>query len=216
MNKIIFISDFSTASYPVMVEAMQSYIASRKPEEADTLWLGEHELCYTQGIRSHQELPNQPSTIPVYPSNRGGQMTHHGPGQLILYPLLNLKRLNLNHSEYVYELEAMLITFLSKYNIQSKRRPNAPGIYTLEGQKIASLGLRIKHNISYHGVAINIAMDLAPFRAITPCGLSDITMANMADLALVPAMPIIKQEFISHFAQHFGYNKAENREFNYL
>ena len=215
MNKIIFTRHFGCQNYSKVIKIMQNHIASRQYDDHDQLLIGEHPSCYTQGIRSHHEQPHMPTPFPVYASNRGGLITYHGPGQIILYPLLNIKRLGLSHKDYVHELESMLIDFLNRYEIISQRRANAPGIYTQSGEKIASLGLRIRNHISYHGVALNVRMDLSPFSAITPCGLTDIRMIDMQHFNPNINIEAVQREIISIFGQHFGYNTMTHKEFDY-
>lgn len=212
-KKIIHLSDFEISPYEVIYQKMQAHIHEREEGASDQLWLGEHLPCYTMGIRSHHQYQNETSAIPFIKSNRGGLTTYHGPGQLILYPLLDLKRLGLNHQDYVHELESLTLALLESHDISCQRRPDAPGIYTAKGEKIASLGLRIKKNISYHGLALNVAMDLKPFHAITPCGLSQIKMIDMHHYQKAITLNQIKHEIISQFCQHFGYTNIIHKEF---
>ncbi|NOT65744.1 MAG: lipoyl(octanoyl) transferase LipB [Methylotenera sp.] len=149
--------------------AMQQFTAARTAETADELWLTEHYPVYTLGLnRKNVRLPSH-SNIPVVLTDRGGKITYHGAGQLIIYVLFDLKRHNLNVRKLVSLLENAVIALLAKYGVNAAAKADAPGVYVNE-EKIAALGLRIKNNYCYHGLSLNINMDLTPFEAIDPCG----------------------------------------------
>lgn len=161
--------------------AMQQFTATRSAETADELWLTEHPPVYTLGLnRKNVRLPNNPD-IPLVLTDRGGKITYHGPGQLIIYALLDLKRHNLNVRKLVSMLEGAVIALLARYQIIATAKFDAPGVY-VNDEKIASLGLRIKNNYCYHGLSLNINMDLKPFEAIDPCGYVGLRVTQTKDL----------------------------------
>lgn len=163
--------------------AMQQFNADRTPSTADEVWVTEHFPVYTLGLnRQGVRLPNA-SDIPLVMTDRGGKITYHGPGQLIIYPLLDLKRHGLSVRKLVSVLENSVIAWLAEYGVQAQAKSNAPGVYVQEA-KIAALGLRIKNNGSYHGLSVNVAMDLSPFHAIDPCGYAGLAVTQTQDLGL--------------------------------
>jgi lipoyl(octanoyl) transferase len=163
--------------------AMQQFNADRTPSKADEVWVTEHFPVYTLGLnRQGVRLPNA-SDIPLVMTDRGGKITYHGPGQLIIYPLLDLKRHELSVRKLVSVLENSVIAWLAEYGVQAQAKSNAPGVYVQEA-KIAALGLRIKNNGSYHGLSVNVAMDLSPFGAIDPCGYAGLAVTQTQDLGL--------------------------------
>ena len=160
---------------------MRDFTLQRGPDSDDQLWLVEHPPTYTlgqAGLRSHI---HDPGNIPVVQSDRGGQVTYHGPGQTILYTLIDLPRRGLGVKALVTTLEQAVIDVLAGYRISAHLRPGAPGVYVGDA-KIASLGLRVRRGRSYHGVAINVAMDLDPFQHINPCGYPGLKVTQVADL----------------------------------
>lgn len=163
--------------------AMQQFNADRTPSTADEVWVTEHFPVYTLGLnRQGVRLPNA-SDIPLVMTDRGGKITYHGPGQLIIYPLLDLKRHGLSVRKLVSVLENSVIAWLAEYGVQAQAKSNAPGVYVQEA-KIAALGLRIKNNGSYHGLSVNVAMDLSPFGAIDPCGYAGLAVTQTQDLGI--------------------------------
>lgn len=172
-------------SYGLAHEKMREFTDTRSVDTQDQLWLLEHPAVFTQGQAGKPEHILQPTSIPLVQSDRGGQVTYHGPGQLIVYPLVDLRRLALNVREFVTQLEQSVIQLLATYGVSANARSDAPGVY-VEGRKIASLGLRVRRGCSFHGVAININMDLQPFDYINPCGYRGMTMVQLADLTSQP------------------------------
>ena len=163
--------------------AMQQFNAARTPSTADEVWVTEHFPVYTLGLnRQGVRLPAS-SDIPLVLTDRGGKITYHGPGQLIIYPLLDLKRHDLSVRKLVSLLENSVIAWLAEYGVQAEAKASAPGVYVQEA-KIAALGLRIKNNGSYHGLSVNVAMDLSPFHAIDPCGYAGLAVTQTQDLGL--------------------------------
>lgn len=162
---------------------MQHYTAERTPDCPDQIWIVEHTPVYTLGLNGKREHLLGNTGIPIVDSDRGGQVTYHGPGQLVVYLLADLRRLNLGPRQMVSILENAAIATLSQYGISAAARPDAPGVY-VAGRKIASLGLRIKRGCCYHGISINNTMDLGPFRDINPCGYPGMQVTQLADLGV--------------------------------
>lgn len=169
-------------------QAMKDFTDQRTEETLDEIWLLEHEPVFTQGQNGKPEHVLNPGNIPIVQTDRGGQVTYHGPGQLMIYTLIDLKRKHLNVRELVNRLEQSIVDLLNEYGIKAAANPDAPGVY-VDGKKIASIGLRIRRGYSYHGVAFNIFMDLEPFQRINPCGFSSMQMTQFADLG-GPQTPI--------------------------
>lgn len=170
--------------YQAIWQAMQSFTRTRNSATPDELWVVEHHPVYTLGLNSKREhLLNVSADIPVIQSDRGGQVTYHGPGQLVVYTLLDINRLAINIRELVTLLEQAMIGTLAVYGISAVARADAPGVY-VDGKKIGSIGLRIKNHCSYHGLSLNNNMDLRPFDAINPCGYSGLKVTQLADLGV--------------------------------
>ncbi len=166
-------------------QAMRELTDTRDEATADQLWLVEHEPVFTQGQAGKPEHLLMPGDIPVVQTDRGGQVTYHGPGQVVLYPLIDVKRCRLGVRDLVSALENAVIAVLAEQGIEARARPDAPGVYVGEA-KIASLGLRIRRGASYHGVALNVDADLSPFARINPCGYAGMAMTRLADLVTEP------------------------------
>lgn len=170
-------------NYEVTWQAMQLFNLQRDAETPDEFWIVEHFPVYTLGLNGKREHLLNTATIPVINSDRGGQVTYHGPGQLVIYTLLDIKRLNLNVRQLVTALEHSVISVLIDYGIIAKSKVEAPGVYVNDA-KIASIGLRIKKNCSYHGLSINNDMDLKPFDNINTCGYSGLKVTQLSDLGV--------------------------------
>ena len=180
----IEVVNYGLQSYQTIWQDMQVYTLTRTVDTADQLWLVEHPPVYTLGLNGKSEhLLNNSQNIPLIHSDRGGQITYHGPGQLIIYTLFDLKRLGINIREMVTALEKSMISTLAYYNIQAIARPEAPGVYVNQ-KKIGSIGLRIKNQCCYHGLSLNNNMDLTPFSAINPCGYAGLQMTQLVDLGV--------------------------------
>ena len=170
-------------AYEPTWRAMQRYTDARDPAAADEIWALEHPPVFTQGMNGSPEHVLAAGDIPVVGIDRGGQVTYHGPGQLVVYPLIDLKRRGLGVRDLVTALEAALISFLAAHGISAAARRDAPGVY-VDGAKLASLGLRIRRGCSYHGLALNVAMDLEPFGRINPCGFAGLAVVDLATLGV--------------------------------
>lgn len=176
----IEIKKLGLQDYQTTWQAMQDFTAQRQADTADQIWILEHPPVFTQGLNGQSKHIQQPlGDIPLVQSDRGGQVTYHAPGQLIIYTLIDLKRRQLGVRAFVSLLEQACIAQLADMGISAQSRKDAPGIY-VEGQKIASLGLKIKRQCSYHGLALNVNMDLRPFQRITPCGLNGMQMTQVS------------------------------------
>jgi len=167
--------------YPPTWHEMQAFTDRRDANTPDELWLVEHPPVFTQGMNGRPEHLLDPGDIPVVAVDRGGQVTYHGPGQLVVYPLLDLRRRQLGIRDLVQRLEFAVIDLLAGYGIEALGRRDAPGVY-VEGRKIASLGLRVRRGCSYHGLSLNVDMDLSPFARINPCGFPGLEVTRCADL----------------------------------
>lgn len=164
-------------------QAMQAFTQQRSADTPDELWTVEHPPVYTLGLSGKREHLLNIGDIPVVHSDRGGQVTYHGPGQVVIYTLIDIKRLPINIRELVTLLENAMIAALADYGISAQARADAPGVY-VQGKKIGSIGLRIKNHCSYHGLSLNNAMDLRPFTLINPCGYAGLAMTQLADLGV--------------------------------
>ncbi len=187
----ILLKNLGLQPYLPVWHDMQNYTEQRNSKSADQIWLLQHEPVFTQGQAGKPEHIFNTGNIPVVQTDRGGQVTYHGPGQLIVYFMLDIKRRGLGVRQLVTAIESAVINCLADYGISSRARPDAPGVY-VEDAKIASLGLRIRRGCSYHGLAFNIAMNTDPFACINPCG-----MANLAITQLSQLVPDITIEQVS-------------------
>jgi len=167
-------------AYEPTWRAMQAFNAAREESTEDQLWLVEHPAVFTLGLAGRREHVLDPGAIPVIATDRGGQVTYHGPGQAIAYTLLDLRRLKIGARELVRRIEDAVIETLASYGLEGRRRAGMPGVYVRDA-KIAAIGLRIARGASYHGVALNSDMDLAPFARIDPCGYPGLASTRLAD-----------------------------------
>lgn len=167
-------------------EAMRAFTDRRGPETADELWLLEHPPVYTQGLAGKPEHVLDAGDIPVIQTDRGGQITYHGPGQLVAYPLLDLDRLGLGIRTLVATLETVTLDLLAELGISGHRKDGAPGVF-VDGAKIASIGMKVRRGCTFHGLAFNISLDLSPFARINPCGFAGQPMTRLIDLVENPA-----------------------------
>ncbi|MGR2766540.1 lipoyl(octanoyl) transferase LipB [Photobacterium ganghwense] len=198
-NKII-IRNLGRQNYEPIWKEMHQFTDERTPDTTDEVWLVEHNPVFTQGQAGKTEHLLNTGDIPVVQSDRGGQVTYHGPGQLVAYILIDLRRRKLGVRELVTHIENTVINTLSRYGIESNARPDAPGVY-VNHQKICSLGLRIRRGCSFHGLALNINMDLAPFLRINPCGYAGMEMTQTVSLngpsELAEVQPVLVEELIN-------------------
>jgi len=186
------------AKYEPTWRAMQAFTTQRGADSADELWLLEHPPVYTLGVAGRTEhLPRIANGIPVVRTDRGGQITYHGPGQVVLYLLLDLRRRGLSVRPLVRIMEQAVIDLLAAYGVAAAGRHEAPGVY-VDGAKIAALGLRIRNNCCYHGLAFNVDMDFSPFHAIDPCGYSGLAVTQARDLGMVDGAELLGEKLVRH------------------
>jgi lipoyl(octanoyl) transferase len=183
----IVVRSLGQVAYRETLEAMRRFTNERNADTPDELWLLEHRPVYTNGQAGRPEHWPRQTAIPIEQVDRGGQITYHGPGQVVIYVLVDLPRRGLNVRGLVTRMETAVIALLADYGVAANRRADAPGVY-VEAAKIAALGLRVRHGRSYHGLALNVDMDLAPFAAIDPCGYPGLAVTQLRDLniALTP------------------------------
>jgi lipoyl(octanoyl) transferase len=200
-------------AYEPIWQAMQDYTAQRDEHSADEIWLLQHEPVYTLGRNGKPEHILNPGTIPVVQIDRGGQVTYHGPGQLVAYLLIDLKRLKLGVREMVCAMENAIIGVLAEYSVQAIARADAPGVYVGES-KIAALGLRVRQGRCYHGLSFNLDMDLQPFKHINPCGYEGMAVSQLADYSDSWQWQQVEEQLISQLAYQLGelpYTEIEGR-----
>ena len=190
---------------------MRDFTDQRTADTADELWLVQHPPVFTQGQAGRAEHLLNPGDIQVVQTDRGGQVTYHGPGQLVAYPLLDLRRLGLGVRDLVSVLENTVIQFLAARSVTAVAKADAPGVY-VNGRKIASLGLRVRRGCSFHGVSLNIHMDLAPFLRINPCGYNGLQMTQLADWVEPSSLQFasIEQEFALRLATNLGFSGCQS------
>jgi lipoyl(octanoyl) transferase len=195
-----------TQDYADIFAAMKNFNEQRDPSTGDEIWMLEHHAVFTQGQAGKEEYILLPGDIPVVKSDRGGHVTYHGPGQITAYVLVDLKRLKLGVRDLVSLIEQALVDTLKHWQISAAPRRDAPGVYTDNGDKIASLGLRIRKGCSYHGLNFNVAMDLSPWQRINPCGLG-VAMTQVADLiSSPPSIEQVMQQLADNLTAGLGYN----------
>lgn len=190
-------------------QAMRDYTEQRHQGSLDEIWYLQHPPVFTLGLNGKPEHLLDPGDIPVVHIDRGGQVTYHGPGQLVAYLLLDLHRRQGGVKLMVQQIEQAVIDLLSEFDIDAERLAGAPGIY-VAGRKIAALGLRIRRGLSYHGLALNVDMDLAPFQRINPCGYAGMQVTQLADLLRdsIPTLPEVQTRLHHHLMAQLGYNDA--------
>ncbi|WP_417517760.1 lipoyl(octanoyl) transferase LipB [Marinobacter sp.] len=191
-------------------EAMKSFTADRDDDTKDELWCLEHPRVYTQGQAGKAEHILAPGDIPVIPVDRGGQVTYHGPGQLVVYLMINLSRRKMGVRALVDVIEQAVVRTLAGLNITAEPRPDAPGVY-VEAAKIASLGLRVRRGCSFHGLALNVAMDMEPFQRINPCGYAGLAMCQVSDFVASASIDDIEERLISQLVAGLGDSSVSYR-----
>ncbi len=196
----MIVRNLGLVAYLPVHQAMQQFTDTRNPDTPNELWVLQHHPIYTLGQASKPEHLLNAGNIPVYQSDRGGQITYHGPGQLIVYVLMDIKRANVGVKKLVHNLEQAVINYLTFLNINSNRRVKAPGIY-VNNKKIASLGLRIRRGYSYHGLSLNVNMDLQPFQGINTCGYAGLEVTQLDDLEIKLDIEQITEQFLIYLLE---------------
>lgn len=191
------------AEYEPTWRAMQAFTAERDADTPDELWLLEHPPVFTLGLNAKPEHLLAPGDIPVVQIDRGGQVTYHGPGQLVAYVLLDIARRHLGVQRLVQLMEQAVIDLLAEHGVRGEGRRDAPGVY-VDGAKLAALGLRVKRGRSYHGLALNVDMDLEPFGRINPCGYPGMRVTQLHDLGISLDLDAVSERLASHLARLLG------------
>jgi len=191
--------------YQTAYDAMRHFTEQRSADTPDEIWLLEHPPVFTQGMNGKPEHLLAPGTIPVIQVDRGGQVTYHGPGQLVVYLLLNIRRRGLGVRQVVSAMEQAVIGLLRSYGLESEARQDAPGVY-VHGDKIASLGLRVRRNGSYHGLSLNVDMALEPFSRINPCGYQGLGITQLRDLGIADSLDHIGTTLLEKLCEQLGIN----------
>lgn len=200
----LVVKQLGLQDYQPVWQAMHDFTNNRDDNTVDQVWLVQHNPVFTQGQAGKAEHLLATGDIPVVQSDRGGQVTYHGPGQLVAYFLLDLRRKNLGVRELVTRIENLVINTLQHYGISSAARPDAPGVY-VDDKKICSLGLRIRKGCSFHGLALNISMDLSPFQRINPCGYAGMEMIQLCDLGGPDNLESVSRVLIDELSTLLGY-----------
>jgi lipoyl(octanoyl) transferase len=199
----VLVRELGRQPYEPVWRAMQRFTDARDAATLDEIWLLEHDPVFTLGQAGRPEHVLAPGDIPVLHVDRGGQVTYHGPGQLVAYPLLDLRRLKIGVREYVDRIEQAVIDTLDDWNIGAGRREGAPGVY-VDGAKIAALGIRVRRGCTFHGLAFNVAMDLEPFARINPCGYAGLQVTSMLDLGGPSGADAVRPLLLSQLCRQFG------------
>ena len=202
----VIIRSLGQQDYVTCWQAMQRFTHERNTDTPDEIWLLTHFPVFTQGQNGKPEHILNSGDVPVVQVDRGGQVTYHGPGQLVVYTLVDLKRKQLNVREMVSILEQTIIQLLAEYEIHAIAKREAPGVYVMN-KKICSIGLRIRKGCAYHGLAFNVDMDLTPFTQINPCGFKQLTMTQLKEFIPLIDWKILENKLIDYLTTHLRYNK---------
>ncbi|MFH4857108.1 lipoyl(octanoyl) transferase LipB [Vibrio diabolicus] len=208
MQHQLVVKRLGRQDYEPVWKAMHDFTDQRTEETPDEVWLVEHNPVFTQGQAGKAEHLINTGDIPVVQSDRGGQVTYHGPGQLVAYFLINLRRKKLGVRDLVTTIENLVINTLKAYNIDSAARPDAPGVY-VDGKKICSLGLRIRKGCSFHGLALNVNMDLTPFLRINPCGYEGMEMVQVSQFGGPDNVEAVEKQLIEELVTLLDYEQVE-------
>nr|WP_321279135.1 lipoyl(octanoyl) transferase LipB [uncultured Vibrio sp.] len=208
MQHQLVVKRLGRQDYEPVWKAMHEFTDQRTEETPDEVWLVEHNPVFTQGQAGKAEHLINTGNIPVVQSDRGGQVTYHGPGQLVAYFLINLRRKKLGVRDLVTNIENLVINTLKAYNIDSAARPDAPGVY-VDSKKICSLGLRIRKGCSFHGLALNVNMDLTPFLRINPCGYEGMEMVQVSQVGGPDDVEAVEKQLIQELVTLLDYEQVE-------
>ena len=203
----LLVRHLSTQAYEPIWHAMQHFTQERDKNTDDEIWCLQHQPVFTQGQAGKAEHLLKPGNIPVVQVDRGGQVTYHGPGQLVCYLLLDLRRLGFGARELVTRIENALINVLKHYDIDAQNKADAPGVY-VDGAKIAALGLRIRRACSFHGLSLNIDMDLSPFSAINPCGYQNLAITHMKTLNPEATLQTVEEQLATELIKQLNYHSV--------
>jgi len=208
MQHQLVVKRLGRQDYEPVWKAMHEFTDQRTDDTPDEVWLVEHNPVFTQGQAGKAEHLINTGDIPVVQSDRGGQVTYHGPGQLVAYFLINLRRKKLGVRDLVTHIENLVINTLKAYNIDSAARPDAPGVY-VDGKKICSLGLRIRKGCSFHGLALNVNMDLGPFLRINPCGYEGMEMVQVSQVGGPEDIEAVEKQLIQELVTLLDYEQVD-------
>ncbi len=204
MNDAPLIRQLGLVDYEPTWRAMQRFTDDRTADTRDEIWFVEHPPVFTLGLNASREHVLAPGDIPVVQIDRGGQVTYHGPGQLVVYPLLDVRRRNLGVHQLVVALENAIIAFAAGLGVTAAGSREAPGVY-VEGAKLASIGLRIRRGASYHGLALNVTLDLEPFQRINVCGIRGLAVTRLADHGVRLDVGSVSSGLATHLLRHLGF-----------
>lgn len=208
-HKSIIVRSLGLTNYSDTYEKMQAFSASRDSLSTDEIWLVQHRPVYTLGRNAKRHHVLNPGNIPVVQVDRGGQVTYHGPGQIVLYPLLDVRRNGFGVRQIVTAMEQAIVNLLASMDITAVARADAPGVY-VDQKKIASVGLRIKNGKSYHGLALNVDMDLAPFEGINPCGYEGLKVTQIKNEIGNVSMTDIEENLVKALVHELNFDTIEN------
>ncbi|MDH3351198.1 MAG: lipoyl(octanoyl) transferase LipB [Gammaproteobacteria bacterium] len=203
----VIVRELGLQVYEPVWRAMQSFTNARDETTPDEIWFTEHESVFTLGLNTAPEHLLAPGDIPVIQIDRGGQVTYHGPGQLMIYPLIDLRRAGLGVRDLVTALEQSVVDLAAGYGIRAASRPDAPGVY-VNGVKLASIGLRIRRGSSFHGMALNVDVDLEPFSRINPCGFQGLKLTDLARLGADRDLDIVRDKLLPQLLHHLGMDQS--------
>ncbi len=203
MNDIT-IRNLGVQDYEPVWHAMQAFTDARNADTPDEIWFTEHSPVFTLGVNASRDHLLAPGDIPVVQIDRGGQVTYHGPGQLMIYPLIDLRRSGVGVRPLVTALEQSVVDLAAEFGITAASRADAPGVY-VDGVKLASIGLRIRRGASFHGMALNVDVDLEPFSRINPCGFTNLEVTTLARLGAERDLETVQRQLLPHFLKHMGF-----------
>ena len=203
----IAIRSLGLQSYEPIWRAMQQYTDTRDETSRDEIWFCEHQPVFTLGLNTAPEHLLATGDIPVVQIDRGGQVTYHGPGQLMIYPLIDIRRAGIGVRELVTALEQSVVDLAADYEISAASRCDAPGVY-VDGAKLASVGLRIRRGASFHGMALNVNVDLEPFSRINPCGFQGLQVTDMNRLGAESDLEVVREQLLGHLLRHLKLDDA--------
>lgn len=206
MSQVV-IRELGLQVYEPVWRAMQDFTDTRGESTPDEIWFTEHESVFTLGLNTAPEHLLDPGDIPVIQIDRGGQVTYHGPGQLMIYPLIDLRRAGLGVRDLVTALEQSVVDLTADYGVEAASRCDAPGVY-VDGSKLASVGLRIRRGASFHGMALNVSVDLEPFSRINPCGFEDLEVTDLAHLGADRKLAVVRDKLLPHLLRHLLMDQA--------
>ena len=203
----LVVRELGRQTYEPVWRSMQAFTDTRNDATPDEIWFTEHEPVFTLGLNAAPEHLLAPGDIPVIQIDRGGQVTYHGPGQLMIYPLIDLHRAGIGVRDLVTGLEQCVVDLAAEYGIEAASRCDAPGVY-VGGAKLASIGLRIRRGASFHGMALNVDADLEPFARINPCGFEGLEMTDLARLGGDHDLETVRDQLLPHLLRHLGMDQS--------